>query len=52
MTSGRELNLGGGNKNMVGGVYWGGNFSRWGDEQILGGGGESPHPPSRENPAM
>ena len=41
----QEQWLVGGNKNMVGGVYWGGNFSRWGDEQILGGGGNLPIPP-------
>ena len=26
------------------------DFSRWGDEQIFGWCGDSPHPPSRENP--
>ena len=33
------------NKNLVGGVYWG-------DEQIFGLLGYSPHPPSRENPVQ
>ena len=40
--SGGELTFGGVNKNLVGGVYWG-------DEQIFGLWGYSPHPPSREN---
>ena len=48
LSSGGELNFGGGNKSLVGGQSTGGNFSRWeggGNEHIfgcLGGGWDSP----------
>ena len=43
----------GGNKNLVGGVYWGGGFFQVGGEmsKFLVGGEDSSHPPSKENPA-
>lgn len=54
LSSGGELNFGGGNKSLVGGQSTGGNFSRWegGGMNIFsaawGWGGIPPHPPSRK----